>query len=373
MSDAAKAPVPGLIVAGGGTGGHVLAGVAIADAWKTRFGGVGSEPRILFVGAAGGIEEKLVPRAGYRLQLLQLGSLNRVSLLRRLKTVLQLPWSLGRSAAILMRERPRAVVGVGGYASGPLVMMARLLGWAWGARVAILEQNAVPGITNRMLSRFSHQVLVAFPGIEKQFPGKLARVTGNPVRSSIRPSPSAPRQPFTVFIFGGSQGALGINSLVLDALPLLSDLLPGLRFIHQTGEKDYERVLEGHRRAGSQARVEKFIHDMPEAYGQASLLVCRAGSSTLAEVAAVGRASVLVPFPYAADNHQEKNASLFVDAGAARLLRQFGSKGEDLARIIREMVQEPARLSAMETAARAFYRPNAAEDVVGALTASSSA
>jgi UDP-N-acetylglucosamine--N-acetylmuramyl-(pentapeptide) pyrophosphoryl-undecaprenol N-acetylglucosamine transferase len=366
---------PGLIVAGGGTGGHVLAGVAIADAWKQRYGGSGTEPRILFVGAQGGIEEKLVPRAGYPLHVLQLGSLNRVSLSRKLRTLVQLPLSLLNSAAVLLRERPRAVIGVGGYASGPLVMMARLIGWLWGARVAILEQNAVPGFTNRMLGRFSHEVMVAFPGIERQFPGKLARVTGNPVRRQIQPLPSAPRDPFVVFAFGGSQGAVGINNLVLDAIPHLKSGLAALgrdlnsvRFIHQTGEKDHARVVARHRELGAWAEVDKFIYDMPAAYGRASLLVCRAGSSTLAEVAAVGRASVLVPFPYAADNHQEKNASLFVEAGAAQLLRQSEAKGEDLARVILELLRDPARIDAMEAAARRFYRPDAARDVVQALS-----
>lgn len=352
-----------LIVAGGGTGGHVLAGVAVADAWKQRFPGT----KILFVGARGGIEERLVPRAGYPLQLLSLGALKSVSFVRRLKTFLQLPITFIVSASILFREKPSAVIGVGGYASGPLVLMARLLGWMWGARVGILEQNAVPGFTNRILGRFAHFVLSAFPGVENQFPKGKVKVSGNPVRAAMKPMPSAGREPFTIFIFGGSQGALGINSLVLEAIPHLEDLKSRLRFIHQTGEKDFDRVLEGHRNLGTQARVEKFIHDMPECYAAASLLVCRAGSSTLAEVAAVGRASVLVPFPYAADDHQQKNAELFVNAGAARLLVQFESKGEDLARVIRELVNEPAKLQAMENAVGSFYRPAAAADVVKVL------
>lgn len=351
------------MIAGGGTGGHVLAGVAIADAWKSKYQGA----RVVFVGAQGGIEERLVPRAGYPLELLTLGSLKRVSLKRRIKTIVQLPLSLLRSAALLINERPRAVVGVGGYASGPLVLMARLIGWIWGAQTAILEQNAVPGFTNRILSRFTHHVLSAFPGIEGQFPRGKFKVTGNPVRKEMKPLASAPRDPFTVFIFGGSQGALGINSLVLEALPYLEDLKGKLRFIHQTGEKDYDRVAEGHRKAGFQAEVEKFVYDMPKAYSAASLLVCRAGSSTLAEIAAVGRASVLVPFPYAADNHQEKNARLFVDGGAARLLVQFQSKGEDLAKIIRELIENPERIDRMEQASRLFYKPRAALDVVDTL------
>jgi UDP-N-acetylglucosamine--N-acetylmuramyl-(pentapeptide) pyrophosphoryl-undecaprenol N-acetylglucosamine transferase len=356
---------PALIVAGGGTGGHVLAGIAIADAWRARHG---TEARVVFVGAEGGLEEKLVPRAGYPLRRLKLGALKGVGTRRRLRTLALVPWALASSAGVLLSVRPAAVVGVGGYASGPLVLMARLLGWLWGARTAILEQNAVPGLTNRILGRLCHRVFSAFPGVEAGFPGKTVTVTGNPVRAEIRPLPAAPRDPFTVFIFGGSQGAMGINTLVLDALPLLRDLLPRLRFIHQTGERDFERVRAGHAAAGSQAEVEKFIYDMPSAYGRASLLICRAGSGTLSEIAAVRRAAVLVPFPHAADNHQERNARIFVDAGAAELLPQGSARGEDLARLIRDMFEDPARLSRMEAAVAAFHRPDAAQDLARQLS-----
>ena len=354
-----------LIIAGGGTGGHVLAGVAIADAWKKRYENYGG--RIVFVGAKGGIEEKLVPRAGYPLELLALGSLKGVGWKKRLRTIFQIPFSLLRSLAILLSVKPDAVIGVGGYASGPLVLMARWVGWLWGARVAILEQNAVPGLTNRLLGRFVHVVLSAFPGVDDKFPGTTVKVTGNPVRASIIHVPSAPREPFTIFIFGGSQGALGINTLLLDSLPLLEDLKPRLRFIHQTGEKDYERVVAGHLREGTNARVEKFIYDMPTAYSEASLVICRAGSSTLSELAAVGRASVLIPFPHASDNHQEKNARIFTDVGAARLLVQFESKGEDLAYLIRECMEDPKRVDLMEAEVRKFFQEDAAGRLVSEL------
>lgn len=358
---------PRLIIAGGGTGGHVLAGVAVADAWRARWGA--SAP-VLFVGAQGGIEEKLVPRAGYELTLLKLGSLNRVSLGRRLKTLFQLPVSFLRSVGLLIRFRPDVVLGVGGYASGPLVLMARVLSSVGliPARTAILEQNSVPGMTNRILGRIVHRVFCAFPGMEKRFPARKVVLTGNPTRAAMKPLSPAGTVPFTVFIFGGSQGAMGINTLVLDALPLLDDVKERLRFIHQTGERDHDRVLEGYRKAGMSARVEKFIHDMPQAYAEASLLICRAGSSTLSEIAAVGRASVLVPFPFASDNHQEQNARILVHAGAAHLLIQNQATGLDLARIIRKALQDPSDLRRMERAVQAFYRPDAAKDVVEQVT-----
>lgn len=358
---------PKLIIAGGGTGGHVLAGVAVADAWKKIHG---PEAGVLFVGAKGGIEERLVPRAGYPLELLSLGSLNQVSFGQKIRTLFKLPFSLLKSLGLVIHEYPSAVLGVGGYASGPLVLMARLLSvlrWV-PARIGVLEQNSVQGLTNRILSRMSHCVFVAFKGTRVAVPESRVTVTGNPVRPVMRPLPSASRDPFTIFVLGGSQGALGINSLVLNSLGCFRESGEKISWIHQTGEKDYQRVLEGHRAAGSRAQVEKFIHDMPSAYSQAALVVCRAGSSTLAELAAVGRAAILIPFPFAADNHQEGNARIFEKAGGALLLRQQEAKGDDLAHKICELLTAPHKLDQMERAIQTFYRPNAAQDIVRALT-----
>jgi UDP-N-acetylglucosamine--N-acetylmuramyl-(pentapeptide) pyrophosphoryl-undecaprenol N-acetylglucosamine transferase len=365
-----------LIIAGGGTGGHVLAGVAVADSWKQSYG---EDARILFVGARGGIEEKLVPRAGYPLELLELGSLNRVSLSRKLKTLFQLPLSLFKSAQIILKQRPDAVLGVGGYASGPLVLMARVLA-LFGlshAKTAILEQNSVPGLTNRILGRAVHQVFSAFPGMEKHFnPGKL-QVTGNPVRAAVVEAGSraiaGDSEIFTVFVFGGSQGAIGINTLVLDALPFLKDRLSRLRFVHQTGEKDFERVKQAYSESGVLARVEKFIYDMPEVYMEASLVVCRSGSSTLSEIAAVGKPSVLVPFPFASDNHQEHNARIFTNAGAAFLLVQSKATGEDLAKIIRELMDHPNQREELGKRVRSFFKPDSAGEIRRALAKASGA
>lgn len=358
-------PKPSLIVAGGGTGGHILAGIAIAEAWKKKW----PEAPILFVGARGALEEKLVPRNGIPLRLLDLGSLNRVSLGRQLKTAFQLPLALLLSSVILFRSRPQCVIGVGGYASGPLVLMARLLGWIWGARVGILEQNAVPGFTNRILGKFAHRILAAFPGIESQFPRGKVTVTGNPTRSTMKPLPTSTENgdSFTVFIFGGSQGAMGINTLVLDAVPHLGELKGKVRFVHQTGEKDFDRVSEGHRKLGTGALVEKFIYDMPKYYQEASIVICRAGSSSLSELAAVRRASILIPLPTAADDHQRKNAEIFSKVGASQVLVQTGSTGKDLAKMIQDLYQNRSKIQEMENKVAAFYRPNAASEVIEAL------
>jgi len=354
------------MVAGGGTGGHVFAGVAVADAWREKFG---AATPVVFVGAQGRIEEKLVPRAGYPLMLLRLGSLKSVSLGRRLKTFYQLPASLLYSAAYLLKHQPQAVLGVGGFASGPLVLMARglrLLGLTH-AHTAILEQNSVPGFTNRVLGRFVDSVFCSFPGTETQFSRKRVLITGNPVRSVMARLGPASREPFTIFVFGGSQGARGINLMVLESLEHLGELKSKLRFIHQTGEADYERVSEGYRKAGVPARVEKFIHEMPQTYAESSLLVCRSGSSTLAEIAAVGRASVLVPLPTASDNHQEKNARVFSDAHAALLLLQGPDGGKRLAELVRSLVADTSRIERIERAVTAFCRPHAAREIVETL------
>ncbi|MGK5089038.1 undecaprenyldiphospho-muramoylpentapeptide beta-N-acetylglucosaminyltransferase [Bdellovibrionota bacterium FG-2] len=348
---------PKLMVAGGGTGGHILAGVAIAQEWRKQ---THESAPILFVGCKNGIEERLVPKSGFPLELLSLGSLNQVSLGKKLKTLSQLPGALLKSFRILRREKPACVVGVGGYASGPVVLMA----WVLGIPRAIVEQNSIPGITNRILGRFVKTVFCAFPGTEGCFPNANVFVTGNPIRLDMQPLPQAPREPFTVFIFGGSQGALGINTLVLDALSFLIDLKPRLRIIHQTGERDFERVKKGHEKTGFNSKVEKFIYEMRDAYASASLLICRAGSSTLSEIAAVGRAAILVPFPFASDNHQEKNARVFSDPAAAILMTQKGASGEDLARVIRTFIEEPKKLEALEEGVRKFYRPFAARDIV---------
>ncbi len=355
-----------LLITGGGTGGHLLAGISVADAWKVRWG---KDVPVLFVGAYGGIEERLIPKTGYPLKLLKLGTLNQVSLSRKFKTYYQLPLALLRSAAILLSVRPRFVLGVGGYASGPVILMARVLRilGLLKVQIGILEQNAIPGFTNRILGQFVDFVFAAFPGTESKFPKSRVILTGNPIRSSMKWMPPAARDPFTIFIFGGSQGAIGMNTLVLDALPELNKNRENLKFIHQTGAKDFDRVREAYEKWGIQARVEKYIEDMTSAYSQASLVICRTGSSTLAELSAVGRAAILIPLPTAADNHQEKNARIFADAGASCLLLQQASQGENLARLIQNLMAHPSRITEMEKRVTDFSRPHAAEDIVQGL------
>jgi UDP-N-acetylglucosamine--N-acetylmuramyl-(pentapeptide) pyrophosphoryl-undecaprenol N-acetylglucosamine transferase len=298
-------------------------------------------------------------------QLLQMSALKGVSGVKKLGTLLKMPRALLSCVVILLGFRPTAGLGVGGYASGPVVMMARFFAWMWRTKIAILEQNSVPGFTNRALSIFAHEVLVAFPGVELEFPGKKTRVTGNPVRKEFVQLSSPAAVPFQVFVFGGSQGAMGINTLVLQALPFLEDA--GIQWVHQTGEREFERVRAGHETAGSGARVEKFIYEMLKTYQDSSLIICRAGSSTLSELALVGRASILIPFPQASDNHQEKNARIFENQGATEVILQDAGSGKDLAERILFLKSHPERLRAMELNILKLGRGDAAKNIAAAL------
>ena len=357
-----------LIITGGGTGGHVLPGVAVADQWKKKFG---KEAIVLFVGAHGGLEEKLVPKAGYPLELLSIGSLKGAGIMKKLRTLFQLPFSILRSWVIIGRVKPDVVIGVGGYASGPFLLAAAFVRPFYGYTTAILEFNAIPGFTNRLLGRLVQKIFLAFDSQGTGFSSSKLLVTGTPVRSNLMPLAPARVNPLTIFIFGGSQGALGVNTLVIGALDHLGSVFPDwknqLRFIHQTGEKDFDRVSEAYRKAGAPARVEKFIHDMASAYAEASLLICRAGASTLSEIATVRRAAILVPLPTAADNHQYKNAELFSRKNAAILLSQKETSSETMARRIADLALNPGQIHDLERNVQQFHRPAAAQTVVDAL------
>lgn len=353
------------MIAGGGTGGHVLAGVAIADEWRRLHG---AHAEVLFIGSSSGIENRLVPQAGYDLRTLWVGSLNRVSLGKKLKTFFQLPWAFFYSFILLVLFRPQAVVGVGGYSSGPVVLLSGILSKVLGIRVAILEQNSVPGMTNRILGRFCRFVFSAFRLEASFFPKAQIELTGNPVRSNLlQELPPSSRDPFVIFVFGGSQGALGLNTLVLQSLPYLREE-ESLQILHQTGEKDFERVRDAYLSAGLNARVVKFVDDMASAYREASLLICRAGSGTLSEISAVKRASILVPLPSASDDHQRINAEQFAETGGAWVAHQDQTTGQDLAQKILELVRHPKQIDGMEESAGRFFKPNAAKRIVERLS-----
>ncbi len=370
-----------LLIAGGGTGGHVMAGIAIADEWMAQHHPVKlsshSAPpsTVLFVGAQGGIEQRLIPQAGYRLQLLKIGPLNQVSFKRKLLTLLQLPFAIGNALIMLYRFQPHYVLGVGGYAAGPVLLCAWLLNGLHMSRIkiSILEQNVIPGLTNRILSQLVNLIFITFSETKTTFQNILGKskisiiFTGNPIRISIRPMPSAKRNPFTLLIFGGSQGSTGINNLVLSALDDLKSLKNQIYFIHQTGEKDYQRVVNAYKHIGIHGEIEKFIDDMPAAYAKASLLICRSGSSTLSEIAAIGRAAILIPLPTATNQHQTLNAQSFAQKGAAELLLQNETSGKALAKHIQNFIQDPSRILKIENQVKKFSHPHAAQKIVHCL------
>jgi UDP-N-acetylglucosamine--N-acetylmuramyl-(pentapeptide) pyrophosphoryl-undecaprenol N-acetylglucosamine transferase len=351
-----------LLVAGGGTGGHILAGIAIADEWKRQITADQLLPEILFVGSSQGLEARLVPKYNYALKTLKIGALNKVSFKTRLTTTFQLPFSFLKAFFILLFYRPDAVIGVGGYSSGPVVLLAKFMAFLSSSRTSIIEQNTVAGFTNRMLGRKVDRVFCAFEAGGSSFAKQKVLITGNPIRSSLQRMPPAQLEPFTLFIFGGSQGAAGINTMVLDALPFLKG--KHIRYIHQTGVKDFERVSAGYAREGIAARVEKFIDDMGACYAEASLVVCRAGASTMSELASVGRAAVFIPLPTAADNHQEKNARVFEESAAAFVVRQGTLSGAAMADLILNLQSHPDRIREYENKVTQFYQSDSAFQIV---------
>lgn len=353
-----------IFIAGGGSGGHVAPGLAVAEEWKSRF----PDESILFIGAQGGLEEKMVPARGFSLSLLKLGTLNRVSFKQKCITLFRLPFALLKSTALLLKHRPRVTLGVGGYASGPTVMMAGLLSWLWGGKVALTNPDRVAGLTNRILRHFVGTVFTSFEGMESQFPGKRVIRTGFPVRSqlNIAALKSRSENPFRLFIFGGSQGAVGLNTLVLESLPFLDFSQGQIKITHQTGVRDYSRVSEGYKKYGLEEHVEvvEFISEMAEEYSRAHLLICRAGMSTLSEIASIRRAALFVPLPTASDNHQEANARVYAEAGAGICVPQNQTSGEQLAEIIKGLMNSREKISAIEAALAPFDRPSAAKELV---------
>ncbi len=344
-----------IIIAGGGTGGHVIPALAIAQQLKKQF-----DAEILFIGTARGIETRLVPQAGFALELIQVGALKNVSLMTRAKTMLDLPRAIAASSRMLSEFDPEVVIGVGGYASGPAMVAAirrRLPTLAF-------EPNVVPGFANRMIARWVSAAAVHFEETCRYFPN--CKVTGVPVRAAFFSIPtgdfSASGAP-TVLVFGGSQGAHAINRAILESLPGLRTRVPGLHIIHQTGQRDYDHVLAAYRQSGISSEVHKFIDDMPAMFARADLLVCRSGASTVAEIAAAGKPAIFVPFPAAADDHQNVNARALERAGAAVVVEENNLEAAYLVDTIAALIGDAARLRTMAAAAKSLAHPKAVEEI----------
>jgi UDP-N-acetylglucosamine--N-acetylmuramyl-(pentapeptide) pyrophosphoryl-undecaprenol N-acetylglucosamine transferase len=342
-----------VIVAGGGTGGHVIPALAIAQELRSHY-----QAEVIFVGTRRGIETRLVPAAGFELRLIEVGALNRVDLATRLKTMLDLPRALSASSSLVREFRPDVMIGVGGYASGPAMLVAALM----NVPTVAFEPNVVPGFANRLLAPTIRAAAVHFEQTCHYF--RNCYVTGVPVRREFFQIPPRPKDaPPTLLVFGGSQGAHAINQAVLAALPKLMEAVPEIHVIHQTGEKDYIEAQAEYLTARVSAEVSPFIDDMPGAFARADLLLCRSGASTVAEVTAAGKPAIFIPLPTAADDHQRHNAATLAAGGAARLLPQAELSPELLVKEIASLLRDRAGLGKMAEAARRFSHPDAAGSI----------
>jgi len=339
------------VMAGGGTGGHVIPSLAVARELQRR----GHE--VFFVGTEKGVEARLVPAAGFELQLIRIGGLKRVGILQRLATLGQLPLSTLRMYGLLQRRSAAAVFSMGGYAAGPVVMAAL------AARIplVVMEPNAVPGFTNRRIGSLVTRALVSFPETSRYFRRGRTEVTGLPVREEFFAiAPKQRDESFAVLVTGGSQGSRTLNHAAQESWPLFREADFPVRFILQTGQPEYEALLAAFGESKLAGEVRPFITDMPAAFAEADLIICRSGAGAVAELAAAGKPSVLVPFPFATDDHQLRNAQAFERAGAAKLVLDRDLKGAKLFEMVAALARDRESLDHMGVAARRLARPGAA-------------
>lgn len=343
-----------LLLAGGGTGGHLFPAVALAEQFKREE----PEGEVLFVGTERGLEFRLLPGFGWTLRTIPMSGWAGLGLGARLRALTGLVKSLWQSRRILGEFRPDVVVGVGGYASVPVLLAAKLAGIPY----LIHEQNAWPGEANRLLGRWAGRICLSFPESARAFRRAPTVVTGNPVRAAMEACPPLPAGPPVLLVFGGSHGARAINRAMLSAVTQLEDWRGRLRIIHQTGAAEVDIVLAGYREAGWEGvEVLSFIDDMATAYASASLVVCRAGATTLAELTASARPAVLIPYPHAAGNHQVVNASALAAKGAAIMIEEKHLQADDLGRLIAGLLADRARLLSMSSVAASMAQRGAAQ------------
>ena len=352
------------VIAGGGTGGHLFPGMSIAEAFLERERG----NEVLFIGTERGIEARVLPGGKFHLKTIQASPLKGKSLLEKARAIWSMPKAVLEASSILKAFRPDLVVGVGGYASGPALVAASIL----GMKRVIHEQNVVPGMTNRILRWVSHKIFVSFEETKRYFPERKTVVTGNPVRPEILDSLPGEKNEgkkragnrFTILIFGGSAGAHRINEAMMEALDSLEEIRTSVTFIHQTGNADLDAVSKGYREKGFDEMVRPFFEDIGAYYKLAGLVVCRAGAGTVSELSICGKAVIFIPYPYAAHNHQFLNAQRLVETGAARMIREEELNGPSLARAILHLYKHPDERTRMENAIREFAKPNAAQEIV---------
>jgi UDP-N-acetylglucosamine--N-acetylmuramyl-(pentapeptide) pyrophosphoryl-undecaprenol N-acetylglucosamine transferase len=350
------------VIAGGGTGGHLFPGMAIAQAFVEREKG----NEVLFIGTEIGIEAKVLPGGKFPLRTIRAKPIQGKSLMEKVRAICGLPMAISEACTILKGFQPQLVLGVGGYASGPTLLAAFLL----GMKRAIQEQNVMPGMTNRILKRFSQRIFISFEEAKKYFPEKKTILTGNPIRreflAALRESKGEreKKDRFTLLIFGGSAGARRINRAMIEALGDLQGMKSSLRIIHQTGREDFDFVSEAYQKKGFEAVVKPFFEDLAAYYRIADLVVCRSGAGTVAELAVSKKAALLIPYPYAAHQHQLINAKKLADVGAAKIVLDQELSGKILAQAILHLHDHPEERTKMEEAIQRLARPRAAEEIV---------
>lgn len=348
-----------LIVAGGGTGGHLFPGIAVATAMRERV----AATRVLFIGTSRLLDQQALAGCGFELAGLQCGGVKGLGTMQRLRSLLRMPGAVLEAMRMLRQFNPDLVFGVGGYVTGPVLLAARML----GVPIAIHEQNSVPGMANRLAGRLADKVFISLPCVPPFPPAKTVR-TGNPVRREILAAASEktpwPERSTTLLVLGGSQGAHRVNLLVMEAMEQLARQGRALHLIHQTGGADEEQVRTCYHKLGIDAEVTAFIRDMASVYARADLVVSRAGATTLAELAVMGLPALLIPYPYAADDHQATNAEYYVKDSGCRMLRESGLTGEILARSISEYLQNPEELHTMSANMKTMAMPDATNRIV---------
>lgn len=344
-----------VLIAAGGTGGHIYPGIAVAKEIMLR----DATNEVLFVGTAHGLETRIVPENGFQLSLIHSAGLKNVGLIGKIKGLGVLPRSFVEARKIIRQFRPHVVVGAGGYVSGPVLLMAAIM----GVPTLVMDSNALPGFTNRQLARFVDRAALTFEAALPFF-GKKGVVTGNPVRPEFFDiNQREPGEKIELLIFGGSQGARAINEAIVAALPVMSEEKDLLTVTHQTGEAMFDEVRSGYEVAGWEADVRPYISHMAEAFDRADLVISRAGATTCAELVAAGKPAVLIPLPTAADDHQRKNAEALVAEGAAKMILQSELSGERVARELREIVNDRSSIRSMAEKAKKLGRPDAAKAV----------
>ena len=353
-----------IVIAGGGTGGHLFPGIAVAQEFETR----NAASRIIFVSTGNRLERAVLSKSGYTLQTISAAGIKGRGLWNQVKSVAKIPKGILEANRILKKFSPDLTIGLGSYSAGPAIFAA----WLRRIPIVVHEQNILPGITNRILSRFADRIYISFENTRSNMDSRKVQWTGNPVRRELleysdhhaeEVSDDSGNGLFTILIIGGSQGAHRINTAVIEALGHLEDK-EHLHFVHQTGDADEQPVKEAYRRNNIQCTVQSFFDNMAELYSRADLLICRAGATTVAEITALGKAVIFIPFPYAADNHQVLNAGTLAEDGAAEMIIEKDLSGQILSKKIAYYAAHREALNDMAAKARRFGNPAAAKNIV---------